>query len=221
MIDISSLLLMLGIGLLTGVTTGLTGATGVVVVVPLLTMLLGFSIYEAIGTSLLVDVVASLAISLTYLKHGNVVKSGAWIALGSIAGAQIGALIATQLPEGGLTAGFGIGMIVMGIILWRRGNRPPASRGNEQDVVPPHSLGQIAKAIALGFGIGVVSGITGAGGGIMILFVLILVLKFPLHKAIGTSTLIMAITACPAQLATACRGRPIGLPASWSAWDPS
>ena len=35
----------------------------------------------------------------------------------------------------------------------------------------------------------------GAGGGMMILFALIFILKFPLHKAIGTSTLIMAITA--------------------------
>ena len=54
---------------------------------------------------------------------------------------------------------------------------------------------QIIKALLVGVGIGLLTGIMGAGGGMMILFALIFILKFPLHKAIGTSTLIMAITA--------------------------
>ncbi|MBS7280977.1 MAG: sulfite exporter TauE/SafE family protein, partial [Candidatus Freyarchaeota archaeon] len=37
--------------------------------------------------------------------------------------------------------------------------------------------------------------VLGAGGGVMFLLVLIFVLKYPIHGAIGTSTLIMAITA--------------------------
>jgi len=45
---------LMGIGLITGSVVGLTGASGVVVVVPLLTVLLGFSMHTAIGTSLFV-----------------------------------------------------------------------------------------------------------------------------------------------------------------------
>lgn len=201
------ILAMILIGLVTGLMTGLTGASGVGVVVPMLTILLGFSIYEAIGTSLVVDIVASLAVTITYLKHGQVDRTGAWIALGSILGAQLGALIATRLPEGGLTAGFGLGMILMGIVIWRRNGGSTAPAGAENDAMPKQPFGQIAKAILLGFGIGIMTGITGAGGGIMILFVLILVLKFPMHKAIGTSTMIMAITALSGAIGYSVQGQ--------------
>ena len=53
----------------------------------------------------------------------------------------------------------------------------------------------VALSVLLGLGIGTISGFVGAGGGIMFLLVLLLVLGYELHIAIGTSTLIMAITA--------------------------
>jgi len=119
-----TIVIMLLIGLLTGVSTGLTGASGVSIVVPLLTLFLGFSIHAAIGTSLVVDVVASLAVMYTYYRHGNIeIRSGVWVLLGSVAGAQIGALIAAKLPDSGLGIGFGLGMIVMGIIIWLRSRK--------------------------------------------------------------------------------------------------
>jgi uncharacterized membrane protein YfcA len=42
------------IGLFTGIVTGLTGASGNMIVVPLVNMLLTFSIHESIGVSLIV-----------------------------------------------------------------------------------------------------------------------------------------------------------------------
>ena len=95
-----SILVMIFMGLVTGLMTGLTGASGVGVVVPMLTILLGFSIYEAIGARLEVDIIASLLVIVTYLKPGLVYRSEIWIAIGSIMVAQIGALIATRLSEG-------------------------------------------------------------------------------------------------------------------------
>jgi hypothetical protein len=53
----------------------------------------------------------------------------------------------------------------------------------------------IAISVLLGFGIGIISGFVGAGGGVMFLLVMLLVLGYEPHTAIGTSTLIMAITA--------------------------
>jgi len=95
-----SILVMIFMGLVTGLMTGLTGASGVGVVVPMLIILLGFSIYEAIGARLEVDIIASLLVIVTYLKPGLVYRTEIWIAIGSIMGAQIGALIATRLAEG-------------------------------------------------------------------------------------------------------------------------
>ncbi|BDC36544.1 MAG: hypothetical protein EF806_05985 [Candidatus Methanoliparum thermophilum] len=54
------------IGIFTGIITGLTGASGVVIVVPLANLLLNFTIHEAIETSLIIDTIAPLAISATF-----------------------------------------------------------------------------------------------------------------------------------------------------------
>ena len=203
-----TIVIMLLIGLLTGVSTGLTGASGVSIVVPLLTLFLGFSIHAAIGTSLVVDVVASLAVMYTYYRHGNIeIRSGVWVLLGSVAGAQIGALIAAKLPDSGLGIGFGLGMIVMGIIIWLRSRKTTKETTSTSDEpIAKPGLTQIIEALLVGVGIGLLTGIMGAGGGMMILFALIFILKFPLHKAIGTSTLIMAITALSGAVGYAIHG---------------
>ena len=60
------------IGLATGLVVGITGASGVLLVVPLLTMLLKFSMHTAVGTSLFVDVITPLVVAFTYYRHGNV-----------------------------------------------------------------------------------------------------------------------------------------------------
>ncbi|HRR62019.1 MAG TPA: sulfite exporter TauE/SafE family protein, partial [Spirochaetota bacterium] len=83
--NISFITAMIIIGAITGMVTGITGASGVMIFVPLVSMVLKFSIHEAIGTSLMVNVISSLAITYIYYKHGNInLKSGIWIAIGSI-----------------------------------------------------------------------------------------------------------------------------------------
>ncbi len=52
------------IGMSVGALTGITGASGVVLVVPLLT-LLGLNFQEAVGSSLLVDVITTTIVIYT------------------------------------------------------------------------------------------------------------------------------------------------------------
>jgi uncharacterized membrane protein YfcA len=56
-------------------------------------------------------------------------------------------------------------------------------------------LKRVVASFAVGFLIGIVSGVFGAGGGVMFLIALMFLLRYPIHKAIGTSTFIMAVTA--------------------------
>ena len=63
------------------------------------------------------------------------------------------------------------------------------------------SIASIITMLLIGLITGISTGLTGAGGGMMILFALIFILKFPLHKANGTSALIMAITRSLARVA--------------------
>jgi len=206
--NISMIIVMILIGIFTGIVTGLTGASGVIAVVPLVNMLLNFSIHESIGTSLIVDTIAPLAISYTYYKHGNIdIKSGIWIAIGSIFGAQLGASFAADISEGGLGGAFGVFMVIMGVVVWKKGlNQQFKSNKTKKMVKFETRTQRILIALILGFAVGFMTGILGAGGGGMILLILIFVLNFPIRVAVGTSALIMAITACSATLGYALHG---------------
>ena len=54
---------------------------------------------------------------------------------------------------------------------------------------------RFAKLTLYGIGLGLVTGFLGAGGGFLLIPVLVLVLKLPMKKAIGTSLLIIALNA--------------------------
>jgi uncharacterized membrane protein YfcA len=194
------------IGLVTGIVVGLTGASGVVVVVPLLTMVLGFSMHTAVGTSLFVDMITPLFVAFSYYKRGNVnLKAGLWLAIGAVIGAQVGALVANEaLSSDLMSKGFVLFMFLMAISMWIKSTRP-------QREVKDSRLAEMNnknRAITFGIGLvlGLISGLFGAGGGLMFLLVLMIVLKFPTHMAIGTSSLIMAVTAASGTLGYTLQG---------------
>lgn len=213
-------LIYLMIGIAAGVCTGLIGASGVAVTVPALTIL-GIGVHTAIGTSLLVDVVASIIVSSTFNKYGNLnLRQGMYMAVAAVAGAQIASRLAALVPAIGLGRAFGVLLIVNGGIFWRGGLQRPTSVGCDISPATNNKIGEISErtqssppmlrdhllAVILGLGIGTISGFLGAGGGIMILMVLVFVLHYPVHVAIGTSTLIMAFTAASAALGYAWNG---------------
>jgi uncharacterized membrane protein YfcA len=159
---ITQLFSLIGIGLLTGSVVGLTGASGVVVVVPLLSVLLGFSMHSAIGTSLFVDVITPLVVAWSYYKNGNVnIKSGLWLALGAIAGAQVGSLFANQTLTGGqMGVGFIVMIFIMAVAMWRKSmlpSKPRVEPGNTQPLTP--------KTILVSLGIGLLLGGMSRGRG--------------------------------------------------------
>lgn len=202
-------LLAIVIGVITGGITSLIGASGVMIIVPILTMLFKVSVHTAIGTSLFVDVIASLTVSYSYYKNGNIeLKSGIWIALTSIIGAQLGASFASKMGEGNLSSSFGIVLVLAGLSMLHKSykEKKDSSDTLSKLVNFKKEWQKILAALVIGLGIGILSGIFGAGGGVMILLALIVLMSFPLHKAIGTSTLIMAITALSSTVGYGVRG---------------
>ncbi|WP_460024406.1 sulfite exporter TauE/SafE family protein [Infirmifilum sp. SLHALR2] len=193
----TTVLVAFTVGLLAGTVTGFTGASGVVVVVPLLSLLCGLTVHSAIAASLFVDTLASLTVAYTYFRNGRVeVKDGVMIGLSSIAGAQIGAFIASATPESRISRAFGVFTIALGIMMMRRSRGQGLLSKDFSGItsrLPPTQ--RVLATVILGFGVGVITGVFGAGGGLMFLLLLVVVLGEPLHKAVGTSTLIMALTA--------------------------
>lgn len=203
-------LLSIIIGIVTGGITSLIGASGVMIIVPILTMLFKVSVHTAIGTSLFVDVIASLAVAYSYYKNGNIeIKSGIWIALTSVIGAQLGASLASKMGEGNLSSSFGVVLVIAGLSMIRKSYKEKSDTPNTltRFIHFKKEWEKILAALIIGLGIGILSGIFGAGGGVMILLALITLMSFPLHKAIGTSTLIMAITALSSTIGYATRGK--------------
>lgn len=196
------------IGLASGLTMSLIGASAVMVIVPSLTILLGYEMHIAIGVSLLVDVLASLAVSLSYWRHGNVdLSQGIWIAIGSMAGAQLGAGCTVGLPDWFLAISYGLWMVGAGIAIWKNGlDRTAITSRLAKYVNFDSDWKRTAATLILGLAIGVNCGIFGAGGGVLIMIVLMFVLDYPVHKAVGTSTVMMAVTAASASAGYLFRG---------------
>ena len=134
------------------------------------------------------------------------IKSGLWLALGAIIGAQIGSLLANQSLSGGqMGVGFIVMIFIMAIAMWRKSMLPSKARLDVENIQPLNPK-KILASIGIGLLLGGMSGMVGAGGGMAFLLVLILVLKYPIHKAIGTSSLIMALTAASGTVGYALHG---------------
>ena len=115
----SSFLLLVLIGLASGVASGLFGIGGGVLIVPGLVYLVGFSQHRATGTSLAVLLPPiGLAAVLEYYRYGNVDVRAAIIVAGALfAGAWVGAVFAHQLSGPYLRLAFGIFIVVLGASL--------------------------------------------------------------------------------------------------------
>jgi uncharacterized membrane protein YfcA len=195
------IILILVIGTGAGVMVGIMGGSGVMVVVPMLTLLLAFPVHTAIGTSLLIDVIATVVTASIYHRHQNVyIRPGLWIALGSVGGALAGSRFADMIPPFGMANLFGLMLIPTGVILWVRGIGYAGRDLQDSDLddaprLPVQTRGQQLTALGLGVFVGIMCGLFGAGGGGMILLILIFILHYPVHLAVGTSSFIMMITA--------------------------
>ena len=108
----------LAIGMVAGVSGGLFGIGGGIVIVPLLAVAFGFSQQKAQGTSLvaLLAPVGILAL-LQYYKRGEAdLKVGALVALGFVGGSYFGARVATGLSEEAMRKGFA--GFLMAVAVW-------------------------------------------------------------------------------------------------------
>lgn len=90
--------LLVGLGLLMGISAGLFGIGGGVIVIPVLVIFFGQSDLVAKSISLLAMAPGALSGSIAHLKHKSAsLRDGAWVAAGSLITTPIGALIAFLL----------------------------------------------------------------------------------------------------------------------------
>lgn len=108
---------LLLIGIVAGIVSGLVGVGGGVIVVPALIMILGFSQKMAQGTTLamLIPPIGIFA-AITYYKNGNVdVRAAIFIILGFIFGSVVGSLLVARLPDIAVTRIFAVFLLLVAI----------------------------------------------------------------------------------------------------------
>ncbi len=112
-----AILSYLGVGLTVGILSALLGIGGGVLLVPALLFIWACSMHTAIGTSLAVISVGSLAAAIRHLMLGNVnLGLAGALAIGMAVGSFfIGAPLAEMLPGETLKKIFGVILVVVGL----------------------------------------------------------------------------------------------------------
>lgn len=108
-------------GLAVGVVTGLVGAGGGFLVVPALVLLGGLPMPAAVGTSLLVIALKSMAGFLGYAAHVSVdLPLAAAVSAAAVAGSFAGARLSGVVPPARLRRGFAVFVVVMAVFVIAR-----------------------------------------------------------------------------------------------------
>jgi uncharacterized membrane protein YfcA len=111
--------LLIVIGLGSGILSGMFGIGGGVLIVPALVYVLKFSQHKAQGTSLAAMLLPIGILGVVeYYRHGNVdIKAAAFIALGFIGGALLGALFIQPVSDILLKRIFGVFLLALSIYM--------------------------------------------------------------------------------------------------------
>ena len=149
------------LGALTGLLSGLFGIGGGVVLVPLLTIFLGYQQRLAAGTSVAAILPAAIVGGVGYALQGNVDWIAAvLLAAGIVVGAQLGSYLLSKVPTGFLRWLFMVFLLGVVVSLWF----VVPQRESAIDMTVPLGGG----LVLLGLLTGVLSGLLGVGGGVIV-----------------------------------------------------
>jgi uncharacterized membrane protein YfcA len=207
--------MLLAIGLMIGLILGLTGAGGSVFAVPLLMLMAGLPITDAIGISL-----GAVATTTLYGSARNLVQKNTspvlWkpgIVLASVGAlsAPFGKWLGLQVPELWLVSGFSLLAVIIAIRMWLSAAKNPDAAsvvraGNFTLIPSPDALCTLSKSgqfelrprcvtglLIGGLFVGLLSGLFGVGGGFLIVPLLLALSAVSMAQAVSTSLVIIAL----------------------------
>lgn len=167
-----------------GLALGLLGSGGSILTVPVLIYLLGQDEKTAIAGSLFIVGAIAAAGGAQFaarqmVSWRNVVLFGLPGMAGTYGGAWLGGLVSGAIQ----LAVFALVMLLAAVLMFR----PTASNAAEG---PPRAAWKISLE---GLAVGVLTGFVGVGGGFLIVPALVLLGGLPMHLAVGTSLVIIAL----------------------------
>lgn len=184
------------LALLIGITLGLIGGGGSILTVPLLVYVFGIPGTQATGYSLLVVGSTAFVGALTYIKRKEIAfKEGVLFSLPAFLSVYLTRkIVIPSIPESVANlAGFeltrdGLLLIIFAVVMLAAS----FSMIKSKKVVPSDTKKNIEVVMLIGFGVGIMTGLVGAGGGFLIIPALVLFLRLDMKVAVGTSLMIIA-----------------------------
>lgn len=177
--------LAVGLALLIGLALGLLGGGGSILTVPVFTYVLGYAPKAAIAMALPVVAVASLAGAVGHWRAGRVrMRIALQFGAAALLTAFVSARLSTRVPARVQLAILGIVIVAAAISMLR----PPRLATDE--ALPARPLWLVALA---GAAVGVLTGLTGVGGGFVVVPALVLLARLPMKDAVGTSLVVIVM----------------------------
>jgi uncharacterized membrane protein YfcA len=210
--DIVTIALVAGVGVLTGILSGMFGVGGAIISTPFIRAL-GASPLDAVGSTLPCVLPSAVSGSIRYRREGLIrVRVATWTAAAGVAASVGGALATDVIPGGGhvlmiLTAGF------VGFSAYRVARTAPEPAAEvlaegASDAAPgielhPHGArvrDDWWRLVLTGVGAGALSGLLGVGGGILMVPLFTGWIRLPLKDAIATSLVCVGVFAIPGMI---------------------
>jgi len=206
--------MFLALGAVAGFLAGLLGIGGGVILVPLFLWAMPLSgfppehvVHIAFGTSLAIIFPTAISSTLGHRKRGNV----AWghvlpLVIGSTLGALIGSTVAVSLSGETLKALFGMMQILIGLKLLFY--HPHVSA--EFDISP-----KVWALTLVGLFSGAFSSFFGVGGGVVAVPLMVVLLRLPIHFAVGNSSALIVVSSLAGMLSYAFHGYAVPSLPAW------
>ena len=206
------------LGVLVGLSLGLTGGGGSIFAVPLLIYGLGVAPRDAVTVSL-VAVAATAAFGAIGASRAKLVeyRAGLVFSAGGILAAPLGVRASRFVSESTIVTAFAGLMVIVALLMWRNASRRPADAAvvragflpgaDDTDgplcrLSPDQRLRLNAPCSAVltvsGLGTGILSGFFGVGGGFVIVPALTFVTQLGIHRAVATSLFVIALVSLAA-----------------------
>lgn len=184
-----------------GISLGLIGGGGSILTVPVMVYLFGINPLLATSYSLFIVGSTSLVGAINNYRKGLVnIQTALYFGAASIVTVfitrkfivpaipgNLGTIAGITLTSGLLTMLlFAVLMLIASVSMIREDNSPEMEQNTGQHT-------PFIKLLGYGVMIGLITGLLGAGGGFLLIPALVLLIKIPMKKAIGTSLLIIAL----------------------------
>ena len=166
------------LGACIGLVTGLTGAGGTVLAVPLLTIALGLNMQQAAAISLVAIALSAGMQSIRGLMHGVVrYKAAMLIAACGLLAAPVGVRLAAHLPQTWLKLAYAAVLLYVALLAWQRRVDTPSEPVSSACRINPDTsrfnwtMPCTRRIMLTGAGAGLLSGLLGVGGGLSLIHI--------------------------------------------------